>query len=161
MIVLVKSILIRQKTDVLIIPLKTLLKVIPPGETAFNLISSISTNLNILTIFLYLISISNTWMLTWIWISEALKEIKCHFSLERGERWKERRERGRKKGREGGSKERRDEGKKQGKKAGGRMKAIFIRRVMRATNKLSYYLTLAFTITFEESILLNVPQNIK
>lgn len=81
--------------------------------------------------------------------------------MERGERWKERRERGRKKGREGGSKERRDEGKKQGKKAGGRMKAIFIRRVMRATNKLSYYLTLAFTITFEESILLNVPQNIK
>lgn len=41
------------------------------------------------------------------------------------------------------------------------MKAIFIRRTMRATNKLFYYLTLALTITFEESILLNVPQNIK
>lgn len=36
------------------------------------------------------------------------------------------------------------------------MKAIFI-RIMRATNKLFYYLTLALTITFEESILLNVP----
>lgn len=36
--------------------------------------------------------------------------------------------------REGGSTERRNEGKKQGKKAGERMKAIFIRRVMRATN---------------------------
>ena len=42
-----------------------------------------------------------------------------------------------------------------------RMKAIFIRRIMRATHKLFYYLTLALTITFEESILLNVPQNTK
>lgn len=62
--------------------------------------------------------------------------------------------------REGGSKERRNEGKKQGRKNGERMKAIFI-RIMRATNKLFYYLTLALTITFEESILLNVPRNIK
>lgn len=158
MIVLVKSILIRQKTVVLIIPLKTLLKVIPPRETTFNLIS-ISTNLNILTIFLYLIYISNTRMLTWIWISEDLKEIKWHFSLEKGERRKERREWGRNKEREGGSKERRNEGKKEGRME--RMKAIFIRRIMRATHKLFYYLTLALTITFEESILLNVPQNTK
>ena len=52
-----------------------------------------------------------------------------------------------------------NEGKKEGRME--RMKAIFIRRIMRATHKLFYYLTLALTITFEESILLNVPQNTK
>ena len=79
--------------------------------------------------------------------------------MEKGERRKEGKEGVKQKQREGGSKERRNEGKKEGRLE--RMKAIFIRRIMRATHKLFYYLTLALTITFEESILLNVPQNTK